>query len=82
MTNKVTDSQLGQTTHYPSHYDPSQLFPIARHETRQGSRAADTPAWIGADLWTAFELSWLNAKGKPTVAIAAFEFPESNPYLC
>ena len=81
MTNKVTDSSLGQDTLYPQQYDPSQLFPIARAETRQGSSAESTPAWLGSDIWTAFEISWLNSKGKPLVAIAAFEFAQSNPYL-
>ena len=81
MTNKVTDSNLGQTTQYPDQYDPSLLFPIARAETRQGSPAENTPVWIGGDIWTAFEVSWLDSKGKPIVAIASFEFPQSNTHL-
>lgn len=81
MSKKISDSNLGQTTHYPAQYDPGQLFPIARAVTRQGSSAESTPAWIGADIWTAFEVSWLDAKGKPVVAIASFEFEQSNPYL-
>lgn len=81
MPKKISDSQLGQQTVYPSQYDPNQLFPIARSETRRGSRAEAKPEWIGSDIWTAFELSWLDAKGKPVVAIASFEFEQSNPYL-
>ncbi|MDO5668013.1 MAG: NADPH-dependent 7-cyano-7-deazaguanine reductase QueF [Alcaligenaceae bacterium] len=81
MTQKINDSNLGQTTHYPAQYDATLLFPIARAETRRGSSAETTPAWIGGDLWTAFEISWLNPKGKPMVAIASFEFDQNNPYL-
>ena len=81
MSNKISDSNLGSKTSYPEHYDPNQLFPIARVETRRGSRAESTPAWIGGDIWTAFEISWLDSKGKPVVAIASFEFAKSNPYL-
>lgn len=81
MTNKVTDSNLGQETQYPDQYDPSQLFPIARAETRKASSAEHTPSWIGGDIWTAFEVSWLDSKGKPILAIASFEFPQTNNYL-
>ncbi|EPE37183.1 NADPH-dependent 7-cyano-7-deazaguanine reductase (plasmid) [Candidatus Photodesmus katoptron] len=35
----------------------------------------------GFDIWTAFELSWLNKKGKPEVAIAEFIIPQSSPNL-
>lgn len=81
MSNKVTDSNLGQDTQYPEQYDPGLLFPIARAETRKGSSAENTPNWIGGDIWTAFEISWLDSKGKPMVAIASFEFPQTNSYL-
>jgi 7-cyano-7-deazaguanine reductase len=30
---------------------------------------------MGADLWTAFELSWLNLRGKPQVALAHIAVP-------
>ncbi|PMC18153.1 NADPH-dependent 7-cyano-7-deazaguanine reductase QueF [Oligella urethralis] len=81
MPKQISDSNLGQTTQYPNQYDPSLLFPIARVVTREDSRAANTPNWIGADLWTAFEISWLDSRGKPVVAIASFDFAVSNPYL-
>ena len=51
----------------------SLLFPI-----RAGKRAeiGITGALLpGADLWTAFELSWLNERGKPQVALAHFTVP-------
>jgi 7-cyano-7-deazaguanine reductase len=33
-------------------------------------------------LWTAFELSWLNAKGKPQIAIAQITVPCETPNIC
>ena len=37
--------------------------------------------FTGADLWTAYELSWLNPKGKPRVAMATFVVPADSPNL-
>src|SRR3546814_9639542 len=56
-------------------YDPSLLFPIARRENR--ATLPFPPRWTGADIWNAYEVSWLNLKGKPLVGTAQFIFPES-----
>ena len=37
--------------------------------------------FMGADLWTAYELSWLNPKGKPQVALAQFTVPCDSPCI-
>ncbi|RZL63609.1 MAG: NADPH-dependent 7-cyano-7-deazaguanine reductase QueF [Variovorax sp.] len=75
-------SQLGRASAYIDRYDPSQLFPIARATQREamGIRADALP-FFGADLWTAFELSWLNTRGKPQVAIAHFTVPCETPNI-
>jgi 7-cyano-7-deazaguanine reductase len=75
-------SPLGKKVDYQDHYDPSLLFPIPR----QGKRAeigVDDAAlpFHGVDLWTGYELSWLNARGKPQVAIAHFRIPADSPCL-
>jgi len=76
IPNTPEQSQLGRASAYVDKYDPSQLFPIARATQREamGIRG-DTLPFFGADLWTAFELSWLNARGKPQLAIAHFTIP-------
>ena len=67
---------LGQQTSYTSEYDPSLLCPIARAQSRQSlSIEVDALPFLGVDLWTGYELSWLNNKGKPCVAVAEFSFP-------
>lgn len=75
-------SQLGRGSAYPDHYDPTQLFPIARATQRAaiGIDEAKLP-FFGADLWTAFELSWLNPRGKPRLAIAHFTVPCESPNI-
>ena len=75
----LSASPLGRVTPGASRYDPGLLFPIARAETRAG---LDLPqATQGADIWNAYELSWLNAKGKPVVAIGRFTVPMDSPNL-
>nr|WP_227108537.1 NADPH-dependent 7-cyano-7-deazaguanine reductase QueF [Chromobacterium rhizoryzae] len=75
-------SPLGKTVSYQDHYDPHLLFPIPRQAKRDeiGVDAAALP-FAGVDIWTGFELSWLNARGKPQVGIAAFRIPADSPNL-
>lgn len=61
---------LGQHTDYPDQYDASLLCPI----DRAPGRSASAKSFYGFDQWTAYELSWLDGKGKPQVAIADFMF--------
>ena len=72
-------SQLGKPTQYVDHYDASLLFPIPRSQQR------DSLSWPkpfqGVDVWHAYELSWLNEKGKPQVAIGEFRVPADSPNL-
>lgn len=68
---------LGQATPYPHQYDPSLLFPIPRSENRLKLDIKPNQAlpFVGVDIWNAFELSWLNKKGKPQIALAEFQIP-------
>ena len=68
-------SQLGKATPYVDQYDPKQLFPIARSDKREELGIRSAAPFFGADMWTAFELSWLNPRGKPQIAIAHFTVP-------
>ena len=73
--NTPEQSQLGQKSAYVDRYDASLLFPIPRAGKRREIGIEGTPSFFGADLWTAFELSWLNPRGKPQVAIAHITVP-------
>jgi 7-cyano-7-deazaguanine reductase len=74
---------LGQTTQYPDQYDPSLLFQIPRIKNRLklGIQENQALPFVGVDIWNAFELSWLNPKGKPQIALAEFQIPADSPYM-
>ncbi len=74
---------LGQATQYPDQYDPSVLFPIPRSENRLKLNIQSNQAlpFVGVDIWNAYELSWLNPKGKPQVALAEFQIPADSPNM-
>ncbi|MEO8545206.1 MAG: NADPH-dependent 7-cyano-7-deazaguanine reductase QueF [Burkholderiaceae bacterium] len=74
-------SQLGKVSAYPDRYDPAQLFPIARAPNRSEIGVGATLPFLGADLWTAFELGWLNRRGKPQVALGHFTVPCETPNI-
>ncbi|QDL38922.1 NADPH-dependent 7-cyano-7-deazaguanine reductase QueF [Rhodoferax sediminis] len=79
--NSPEDSLLGKPASYVDHYDASQLFPIARAAKRAEIGVVGAPPFFGADLWTAFELSWLNLRGKPQVALAHIMVPCESPNI-
>ena len=79
--NTPEQSQLGKSSAYADQYDAALLFPIARRPKRDEIGLAATLPFFGADLWTAYELSWLNARGKPQVAIARITVPAESTHI-
>ena len=79
--NQPEQSQLGKNSAYVDQYDASLLFPIPRAVKREELGIHGAPIFFGADLWTAFELSWLNLKGKPQVAIAHIMVPAESTHI-
>jgi len=76
------ENPLGQPVRYDENYSPALLFPIARQDKRNElSLKSDKLPFNGADIWNAYELSWLNSKGLPQVGIAEFVFPSSSPNI-
>jgi 7-cyano-7-deazaguanine reductase len=84
-----SDLPLGRDVAYPQHYDRGLLFPIARSIGRSaigltGSATASpfvSLPFVGHDRWQAYELSWLDPRGKPVVATATMEIPADSPNL-
>lgn len=76
----LTQAPLGKATEYKAQYDASLLVAIPRSLNRSQlvlgeQHAADRQLpFFGFDVWNAFELSWLNNKNKPQVALAEFVF--------
>lgn len=77
----VEHSPLGKISTYVDQYDPGQLFPVAREGKRREIGIGATLPFFGADYWNGYELSWLNAKGKPQIALATFVIPADTPNL-
>ena len=72
--NSLAALKLGQVTEYAEKYDPTLLQAVPRRLNRDElGITAQQPFSVGADIWTAYEISWLNEKGVPQVAIADVE---------
>lgn len=73
---------LGKTTKYISNYDSSLLHGVPRSLNREALNLTnDNLPFKGDDVWYGYELSWLNKKGKPVVAVAQFSFPCTSPNI-
>ncbi len=79
--NQPEESQLGKSSAYIDQYDASLLFPIPRVVKRAEIGLGETLPFMGADMWTVFELSWLNLRGKPQVALAHITVPCESPNI-
>lgn len=74
-----TLTQLGQATDYPDSPCAELLQPIPRQFSRQALGIDDDALpFHGVDLWTHYELSWLDPNGKPCVAIGEIRVPANS----
>lgn len=90
MTNKqfesqrhnANESELGRKSDYDPSYNPERLFPIPRSPKREelGLEPTKLP-FSGYDIWNHYEVSWLNQKGKPVVAVAEIIYDCASPFL-
>jgi len=74
-------SPLGKSTAYADRYDPSLLFAIPRADKRAEIGVTEPLPFHGVDIWNAYELSWLDPRGKPVVALAEFRVPAVSPNI-
>ncbi len=78
----LSASNLGKTVAYDGRYNPKCLFPIERKNQRMSlGITSDTLPFTGFDVWNHYEVSWLNQKGKPIVAIAEISYPCESLYI-
>ncbi len=79
---ELSNLTLGKATEYCSKYNPSLLQAVPRSLNRDDlSLSKNCLPFIGEDVWYGYELSWLNNKGKPVVAVAEFRFACTSPNL-
>ncbi|MGH8049621.1 MAG: NADPH-dependent 7-cyano-7-deazaguanine reductase QueF [Methylococcales bacterium] len=79
--NSIENSSLGKTVNYGGQYDAAVLYPIPRAEKRQEIGIAEPLPFTGVDIWNAYEFSWLDARGKPKVALIEFRVPVTSPNI-
>jgi len=78
----MTDiTPLGQPTSYADQYDPGLLFAIPRVESRAALDLGNNLPFNGCDIWTAWEITWLNSAGVPQIASAEILVPAYSPHL-
>ena len=79
---ELTTLTLGKETNYSSEYNSDLLQAVPRKLNRDDLALKDNCLpFIGEDVWYGYELSWLNNKGKPIVAVAEFRFSCTSPNL-
>jgi len=76
MSDLLKDTPLGRQSEYIDTYTPALLYPVPRWDAREGLELEmDGLPFHGVDVWHAYELSWLDARGKPVVMMAEFRVP-------
>lgn len=76
MTMPLSDTPLGRSSEYVDTYTPALLCPVPRWDAREDLELEMEKApFNGVDVWTAYELSWLDQRGKPVVAMAEIRVP-------
>ena len=75
LPQKMSNIPLGRPTDYPAEYSPQVLFAAPRIDARRALGLSDDLLFQGADVWNAWELTWLEPSGKPIVATAVITVP-------
>ena len=78
---ELHDAPLGHPTSHPDQYAPSLLFAVPRAAQRAALGLGHPLPFTGVDVWTAYELTWLDPQGKPQIALATLEVPIESPAL-
>jgi len=82
MTSVVgKDLLLGKEVPYVDTYTPSLLRSIDRARARTIAGIPEPLPFRGEDVWTCYELSWLNAKGRPDVGVLTLRVPCTSPCI-
>jgi len=72
---------LGRPTPVPVQYTPGILRAIPRQAGREALGLGVGVPFFGADLWHAYELSWLDRDGRPVVRVGRFSVPAESPNM-
>lgn len=78
---ELAGAPLGRPAAQPEAYAPDVLFAVPRGMQRAKLGITGEAPFRGVDWWTAYELTWLNTRGKPQVAVATLEVPAQSPCI-
>jgi 7-cyano-7-deazaguanine reductase len=81
MQHSLDHAPLGKTSAYVDTYAPELLFPVPRQDKRDELGITGQLPFVGVDIWNAWEVSWLNSKGKPQVAVAEIRIPATSTHI-
>jgi 7-cyano-7-deazaguanine reductase len=82
MVDKVKhDMLLGVHTPVVDEYSPQLLYPIPRRDARERLGLKEPLPFAGADLWHAYEMSWLDQTGKPVARVGRFTIGAGSPNM-
>ena len=82
MVDKVRhDMLLGVHTPVVDEYSPQLLYPIPRSDARKRLGLQEPLPFAGADLWHAYEMSWLDQTGKPVARVGRFTIGAGSPNM-
>lgn len=76
----MAENPLGKSVTYKEIYTPSLLCPLARSKAREALGISTLP-FHGVDIWNCYEVSWLNVRGKPDVAVLELQVPCSSEFM-
>jgi len=75
------ESPLGRSVPYPDQYSPELLFEVPRAEHRAALKLVTELPFHGADIWNAWELTWLDPAGQPQCATAEIRVQADSPNM-
>ncbi len=78
---ELRDAPLGRATPHPDRYAPALLYALPRAPQRAALGIGTDPPFEGADIWTAYDLTWVDARGRPQVAIATVAIDARSPAI-
>lgn len=73
QNNSLPETLLGRVVEVPDVYTPSLLQGVPRADVRESLGISQPLPFKGVDQWTAWEVSWLNKRGRPQVAVAQIQ---------
>ena len=78
---ELANAPLGHPTGYPDAYTPALLYALPRAPQRAALGIGAALPFQGADVWTAYDVTWIDPRGRPQVAIATLEVPADSPSI-